>query len=152
MSRAAEKLRRQQSYAGLVHVYIRTSPFKPDDPLYSNGMTISLPSATDDSRQLVNAALWGFKQIYKPNYNYVKAGVILSDIVAIEGVQTDLFSQSQASPKSSALMTAMNSINRKMGKESIKLASEGFSRPWKMRQENKSPSYTTKWEEIPVTN
>lgn len=149
MSRAAEKLRRQQSYAGSVHVYIRTSPFKPDDPFYSNGMTISLPSHTDDTRQLVNIALWGLKQIYKPNYNYAKAGVMLGEIVSIEGVQTDLFSQIQASPKSSILMTTMDRINRKMGKESIKLASEGFKRPWKMKQGNKSPSYTTKWGDLP---
>lgn len=148
MSGAAEKLRRQQSFAGSVYVYIRTSPFKPDEPFYSNGMTISLPSATDDSRQLVNAALWGLKQIYKPDYNYAKAGVMLSEIVTIEGVQTDLFSQTQVSKKSTALMTVMDNINHKMGKESIKLASEGFTRPWKMRQENKSPSYTTNWNEI----
>ena len=150
MSSAAEKLRRQQSYAGSVHVYIRTSPFKPDDPLYSNGMTIPLPSPTDDTRRLVNVALWALKQIYKPNYNYAKAGVMLSEIVSIESVQTDLFSTSQASPKSSALMSAIDSINRKMGKESIKLASEWFTRPWKMKQGNKSPSYTTKWCDIPA--
>ena len=150
MSSAAEKLRRQQSYAGSVHVYIRTSPFKPDDPFYSNGMSIPLPSPTDDTMRLVNVALWALKQIYKPNYNYAKAGVMLSDIVSIEGVQADLFSTSQASPKSTALMTAMDSINRKMGKESIKLASEGFTRPWKMKQGNKSPSYTTKWCDIPA--
>jgi DNA polymerase V len=148
MSRAAEKLRRQQSFAGSVHVYIRTSPFKPDDPFYSNGMTIPLPSPTDDSRQLVNVVLWGLKQIYKPNYNYAKAGVMLSELVPAAGVQTDLFSQAQANPKSTILMSTMDSINRRMGKESIKLASEGFKRPWKMRQENKSPSYTTRWDEI----
>lgn len=152
MSRAAEKLRRQQSFAGSVYVYIRTSPFKPDDPFYSNGMTISLPTATDDSRQLVNAVLWGLKQIYKPNYNYAKAGVMLSELVPMQGVQTDLFSQVQASPRSATLMTTMDCINKKMGKESIKLASEGFKRPWKMRQENKSPSYTTKWEDTPNVN
>ena len=45
----------------------------------------------------------------------------------------------------------MDGINQKMGKESIKLASEGFKRPWKMKQENKSPSYTTNWDEILVT-
>lgn len=150
MSSAAEKLRRQQSYAGSVHVYIRTSPFKPDDPFYSNGITIPAPCPTDDTRQLVNVALWALKQIYKPNYNYAKAGVMLSEIVSIEGVQTDLFSTSQASPKSTALMSAMDSINRKMGKESIKLASEGFTRPWKMKQGNKSPSYTTKWCDLPI--
>ncbi len=41
-----------------------------------------------------------------------------------------------------------DSINRRMGKESIKLASEGFNKPWKMKQENKSPCYTTNWREL----
>ena len=148
MSRAAEKLRRQQNFAGSVYVYIRTSPFKPDDPFYSNCMTIALPSPTDDTRQLVSVVLWALKQLYKPNFNYAKAGVMLSDLVPAEGVQTDLFSQMQQTPKTNNLMATMDSINRKMGKESIKLASEGFKRPWKMRQENKSPSYTTNWKQL----
>jgi len=146
MSRAAEKLRKQHSFAGSVYVYIRTSPFKPDDPFYSNGMTVPLPTATDDTRQLVNVALWILKQLYKPNFNYAKAGVMLGELVPAQGIQTDLFSQVQVSPKSNKLMLAMDSINKKMGKESIKLASEGFKRPWKMKQENKSPCYTTDWE------
>ena len=152
MSRAAEKLRRQQSFAGSVYVYIRTSPFKPDQPFYSNGMTISLPSPTDDTRQLVSVVLWALKQLYKPNYQYAKAGVMLGELVPLEGVQTDLFSATQTKPTdiktSSQLMTTMDNINRKMGKEAIKLASEGFKRPWKMKQENKSPSYTTSWSEL----
>lgn len=148
MSRAAEKLRRQQSFAGSVYVYIRTSPFKPDDPFYSNGMTIALPSPTDDTRQLVSVVLWALKQLYKPHFNYAKAGVMLSDLVPAEGVQTDLFSQMQHNSKTNNLMTTMDNINRKMGKESIKLASEGFKRPWKMRQENKSPSFTTNWKQL----
>lgn len=151
VSRAAEKLRRQQSFAGSIYVFIRTSPFKPDDPFYSNGMTIPLPSPTDDTRHLVSIALWGLRQIYKPNYNYAKAGVMLSEIVPAQGIQGDLFRQIKANPRSAALMSAMDSINRKMGKESIKLASEGFRRPWKMRQENKSPAYTTRWSDLPVT-
>lgn len=148
MSRAAEKLRRQHSFAGSVHVYIRTSPFKPDDPFYSNGMTIPLPTPTDDTRQLVNIALWVLKQIYKPNYNYAKAGVMLTELVPAQGLQSDLFSQIQVNPKSTQLMHTIDSINRRLGKESIKLASEGFRRPWKMRQENKSPAYTTQWNDL----
>ena len=149
MSRAAEKLRKQHSFAGSVYVYIRTSPFKPDDPFYSNGMTIPMPTPTDDTRQLVNVALWGLKQLYRPNYNYAKAGVMLSELVTGEAIQTDLFSEVQVSVKSSQLMTTMDNINRKMGKEAIKLASEGFKRPWRMKQENKSPCYTTRWEDVP---
>ncbi len=152
MSRAAEKLRRQQSFAGSAYVYIRTSPFKPDDPFYSNGLTIPLPTPTDDTRQLVNVVLWGLKQIYRPNFNYAKAGVMLSELVPAQGVQTDLFSQMQSTLKSDALMATIDQINRKMGKDAIKLASEGFRRPWKMKQENKSPSYTTSWEGLPLVN
>ena len=148
MSSAAGRCRKQFSFAGSVQVFITTSPFKPDVPFYSNSMTIALPSPTQDTRMLVNAALWGLKQIYRPNYQYVKAGVMLSELVPMEGVQTDLFSQVAASPKSNALMTVMDSINKKMGKEAIKLASEGFARPWKMKQGNKSPSFTSNWEEI----
>lgn len=149
MSRAAEKLRKQKSFAGSIHVYIRTSPFKPTDPFYSNGLTIPLPSPTDDTRQLVNIALWALKQIYKPNHNYAKAGVMVSELVASEGIQNGLFSSVKTNPKSEVLMKTMDSINLKMGRESIKLASEGFKRPWKMKQGNKSPNYTTQWSEIP---
>ena len=105
MSSAAGRCRKQFSFAGSVQVFITTSPFMPDAPFYSNAMTIALPSPTQDTRMLVNAALWGLKQIYRPNYQYVKAGVMLSELVPMEGVQTDLFSQVAASPKSNALMT-----------------------------------------------
>jgi len=148
MSRAAEKLRKQQSFAGSVYVYIRTSPFREQDPFYSNGMTIPITSPTNDTMQLVNIAIWILKRIYKPNFNYAKAGVMLGELVPAQGVQSDLFSLVQTSHKSTKLMLAMDAINKKMGKESIKLASEGFKRPWKMKQENKSPSYTTKWDDL----
>ena len=150
MSRAAEKLRKQHSYAGSVYVHIRTSPFKPDEPYYSNGMTVSLPSPSNDSRQLVSVALWALRQLYRPNYNYQKAGVMLGELVPAEGCQTDLFATRTTPLKSNKLMAVMDGINKKMGKESIKLASEGFKRPWKMKQDNKSPSYTTKWDEFLV--
>ena len=148
VSRAAEKLRKQNSFAGSIYIYIRTSPFKENQPFYSNGLSIPLPTASDDTRLLVNASLWGLKQIFKPNYNYAKAGVMLSELVDAEGIQTDLFSQVQISLKSSKLMGVLDGINKKMGKESIKLAREGFKRPWKMKQGNKSPCYTTKWNDL----
>jgi DNA polymerase V len=148
VSRAAEKLRRQNSFAGSLYIYIRTSPFRDKDPQYSNGMTIKLPSPTDSTPKLVNIALWGLKQIYRPGYNYAKAGIMLSELVPASGIQTDLFSNMQPDPKSERLMQVMDLINRKMGKETIKVASEGFKRPWKMKQENKSPCYTTNWDEL----
>jgi len=145
MSRAAEKLRAQYSCAGAVYVYIRTSPFKQDMPQYSNGMTIPLAQPSDDTRILVQTALWGLRQIYRPNYAYAKAGVMLSELVDTHRIQHDLFSASTKS-KSDALMMMLDRINQKLGRESIKLASEGFLRPWKMKQANKSKGYTTDWD------
>jgi DNA polymerase V len=148
MSRAAEKLRKQHAVAGAIMIFIRSSPFKEGAALYSNGMTLALPIPTDDTRQLVSTALAGLKTIFKPNIEYAKAGVMLSEITPSKSMQVDLFSAPAHSEKASKLMAAMDSINQKMGSASIKLASEGFKRPWKMKQNNKSPSYTTHWEEL----
>lgn len=152
MSRAAEKLRRQQSYAGSVHVFIRTSPHNPKVPYYANAMTIPLPSPTDDTMQLVRAALWGLKRIYKAGYRYQKTGVMLSELVPAEGCQGDLFSAGKPDGKSVRLMETMDKINRNMGRQKLKLGSEGFRQPWKMKQGNKSPCYTTRWLEMPVAS
>lgn len=152
VSRVAEKLRRRHSHAGSIHIYIRTSPFNEQAPYYGNSMTIPLASPTADTRKLASAALWGLKRIYKPGYRYQKAGVMLSELVPAEGRQIDLFSSSMAPEKSGSLMAAIDQINQKMGRQTVKLAAEGCQQPWKMRQENKSQNYTTHWKELLVAS
>jgi len=70
MSRAAEKLRRQHSLAGAVQVYVRTNPFKEKEPQYSQGLILPLPDPTDDTRQLVSAALVVLRRLYQPGFSY----------------------------------------------------------------------------------
>lgn len=147
MSRAAEKLRKQQSFAGSVHVFIRSSPHD-DTEFYSNGFTVSLPVPTDHTAQLVKTALWILKHIYKANIQYLKAGVMLGDLHTGKEIQQDLFSTQETALKTTPLMATIDQINQKMGRETIRLASLGNSQPWKMRQENKSQSYTTSWDEL----
>lgn len=150
MSRAAEKLRKQNAYAGAVQVFIRTRPHHPKEPFYANAMTLPLPSPTDDTVKLVRAALWALKRIYKAGYRYQKAGVMLSELVPAAGCQGDLFSATQPNTKSAKLMQALDQINRTMGRQTVKLAAEGVQQPWRMKQGNKSPCYTTRLSEIPV--
>lgn len=150
VSRAAEKLRRQKSFAGAIHVYIRTSPFNESEPQYSNGMTIPLPEQSDDSMQLTRVALWGLRRIYKGGYRYQKAGVMLSEIVNQEGRQTDLFSTQSNGGRPNKIMAVMDQINALMGRNTLSLASQGFKQPWKMKQGNKSLNATTNWDEILV--
>ena len=150
MTRAAEKLRNQQSAAGSVHVFIQTSKYKPEQPSYAESFTVPMPVASDDTRQLVKVALWALKKIYLPGFNYSKAGVMLGELVPIEGAQTDLFSQAQPTIKSDKVIEMMDTINIKWGRSTIKLASEGNAKTWGMRMGNKSPSYTTRWADLPV--
>lgn len=148
ISRAAEKLRRQQSYAGIVYVYIRTSPFNPRKKCYANGMAIPLSAHSDDTLLLTKAALWGLRRIYRQGYSYQKAGVALVDLAPRQYRQTSLFGTYLTDTRSGNLMRIIDQINARMGRGTLKLASEGFRQSWKMKQGNKSPSYTTNWEEL----
>ncbi|MDZ4201449.1 MAG: Y-family DNA polymerase [Gallionella sp.] len=150
MSRAAEKLRRQGSVAATAYVYLRTNPHKEGELQCSPGMMVGLRFPTNDTRELVRVALSGLHQIYRAGFRYQKAGVMLADI-APEGVrQSDLFGGDTISTKGSKLMSTLDQINRKMGKGKIKLASEGISQGWKMKRGNKSPAYSTRWDELPI--
>ena len=151
MTRAAEKLRRQGSVAATIHVYIRTNPHKDGEPQYSPGLALSLPRATNDTRMLVNAALYGLHRIYQKEYRYQKAGVMLADITPESIFQGDLFQVESSTEKNKRLMNTLDQINKKMGAGTLKLASEGTSgQDWKMKRGNMSPAYTTRWAELPI--
>ncbi|MDP2695554.1 MAG: Y-family DNA polymerase [Gallionella sp.] len=150
MSRAAEKLRRQASVAATAYVCIRTNPHKDGEPQYSPGMMIGLPHPTNDTRELVQAVLTCLHRIYRDGFRYQKAGVMLSDITP-EGIsQGELFASQPVTPKASKLMSTLDQINRKMGEGVLKLASDGVEQEWKMKRGNKSPAYTTRWDELPI--
>ena len=148
-SRAAEKARAQHTHANSISVFIQTSPFAKL-PYYGGSLTVALPSPSNDTRLLVKTALWIVKRLYKPGYVYQKAGVLLNDLVPDEGRQRDLFfDASEANyARSAKLMAVMDAINQRYGRQTLKLGSEGFKAPWKMKQNFKSPGYTTNWNEL----
>lgn len=147
-TRAAEKLRKRQLYAGSVYVYLRTSPFREAPHYYSNALSVPLHTATDNTLHLVQAALWALQQLYRPGYDYAKAGISLGELVTAQAQPQDLFHNTANREKASRLMQAMDSINRKMGSSTLRLASAGIRQPWQMKQAHKSPGYTTRWHEL----
>jgi DNA polymerase V len=51
------------------------------------------------------------------------------------------------------LMTAEDDVNRRFGRGALDLASAGLDgarRPWSMKQERRTPRYTTEWSEMPM--
>lgn len=77
---------------------------------------------------------------------------MLSNIVPAEGQQTDFFGFKPSVSKSDKLMSVMDDINRKMGKQKLRFASQGYKQPWAIKQEMKSQGFTTKWDEILSSN
>jgi len=153
VARAAEKLRSQDSVTGALTVFIQTNPFKQHEPQHHQSITIPLTNASDNTLTLTNAALAGLKQIYQPNFRYKKAGVILNLISDKPTIQQSLFEDVESKGKSASLMKVVDQINTRFGNTAIRSAAAGTNTAkevWQMRSNNKSPNYTTKWDELPV--
>ena len=147
MTRATEKLRAQRSIATSLQVFICTNRFKPEVPQYSNSLMITLPEPTSSTPVLIKYALRCLKEIYRPGFEYKKAGVMLTEIVPETHRQQNLFVQEPADIK---LMKALDCINRKWGRNSVQYACSGFKKPWTFKRVQLSQAYTTRWDQLPV--
>ena len=156
-NRAAQKLRQQGSHAGQVLVFIRTSPFRQQDKQHSISTVVPLRRPTDDSRAINQAAIMGLAAIYQPGYRYAKAGVMLLALNNAHVEQGELALEDDAAWlrefEGPRLMQALDAVNKRYGRGALVLASAGLAgnrRVWGMKQERKTPGYTTCWEDMPV--
>ena len=152
VGRAAEKLRQQGSVSGAVYVFVQTNPFKENERQYNAGLTVPLLNPDDDTRVLIQAALRGLKAIYRTGYRYKKAGIMLTLLSDKATQQGALFGESAGGQRSTRLMAAMDAVNREFGRNTLRAAVSGIANTWAMRAGNRSPCYTTRWEELPIAN
>jgi DNA polymerase V len=150
VTRAAEKLREQGSVCGALQVFVMTNQFRTDDAQYSNGIVIPLPNPSNNTLDLVQAALFGLRAIYRRGYLYKKTGVMLLDLAPAGQRQASLFDPLEEQVKhSDALMSVLDGLNRKFGRDTLCVAAQGTRKRWAAKAENKTPSYTTRWGEVP---
>lgn len=147
--RAAEKLRSQQSTTRLLRIFIETNPFKEGAPQYMPGTVIAFSEATDDTLLIGRAALCGLRRIFKPGYDYKKAGIQLAEIAPKAIRQATIFDDAELMQRSDRLNATMDRLNRKFGRGTLSVAAAGVSKDWSMRRENLSPCYTTDWDSLP---
>ena len=145
-SRAAERMRKQESVATSIYVYIRTSPHD-DKKQYANGVNIPLFQPSDDSMVLTNAALLGLDYIYRDGFDYQKAGVTLCNLTSKHKMQGNLFNDTIAHSR----MKIMDIINQRW-KGKLKLGSEGVTKEWEMKAQFKSRNYTTDWDQLMIAS
>ena len=145
VSRAAEKLRSQNSLAKNITLFIRTGSH--NDNTYSNHTSINLSQYTADTATLIRATSWGLKKIYKPGFQYYKAGIMLNDLIPEKNQQLSLFSHAVYDDAARKRMRLLDNINQRFGPETLRIAREP-EKHWQMPQLHLSPAYTTRWDEL----
>ncbi len=147
-SRAAEKLRQQQSVAGSIGVFIRTNPYNPEEPQYQRSAHAEFKQSTADTRHILKLAKSLLKDIYKSGYRFQKCGVQLTHIQpASDPQQLDLFSQTDQAASSHQLMQTVDQINRRFPK-AISVSPLQINTHWQTAVEHLSRRYTTDWNEL----
>jgi DNA polymerase V len=147
LSRAAEKLRLYRLTANVLQVFAHTSRFR--DNYYSNGVTVSLPVATQNTAELLFYALHGAEAIYRPGHAFAKAGVLLLELQPETLVQGHLFEQ-RDTERSKLLMQTLDNLNRQFGAKTVQYASAGLKKGWGLKQGMRSNRWTTAWDELLV--
>ena len=139
--RAAERIRSESLAASCVSVFVRTNPFDKKSAYYSNGASRTLSHPTHDSITIIETALLLTKRIFKNNYQYKKAGVLLSGLCDESEIQETLFEKSYN--QNSDLMSAIDAINYRYGRDTLQMASECKVGNWRQKRENCTRNYTT---------
>ena len=147
-ARACEKLRGRSLQAGGVWVFMHTNPFKTGAKQYHPSRAFRLVAPSSDTREVLAVAQALVRSMYRKGYAYKKAGVGLLDLVQGDMHQADLFAG--VDPRSVRLMEVLDRANAKFGRNTMRFASLHRVKPgaWRMRQENLSPAYTSRWDQL----
>ncbi|WAM53131.1 Y-family DNA polymerase [Vreelandella venusta] len=144
--RSAEKLRQQKSLTRAVLLFLNTNRHRKDQPQLSPSAMIPLASPSNDTRIILEAVREGLEQMYRPGFQFIKAGVMLLDLVDAQQYQLSLLQPShKAHPH---LMNTVDAINQRMGQGTIRFGMTEAEAPWQLRCAHRSNRYTTCWDEL----
>lgn len=148
-ARAAEKLRAQHQYCCYVSAFIKSSPFDLYEPYYGNSSGIRLMTPTQDTRDIMAAAIRCLDEIWKAGPRYQKAGVMLGDFYSRGTAQLNLFDDYAPRANGEALMQLVDDVKKK-GMGQLWFAGQGIQQEWQMKRALLSPAWTTKITDVPV--
>jgi len=146
---ACVKLREQESCAQAICTYLEAQTDNKTGERQSYSAIVSFPLPTSDAPEVIRAAHECLHHLFREKQFYKKCGVILLDLIAESAVIPDLFLGS-SDPKRRRLAEAVDTVNASRGKNTLFYGAMGINPQWKMRSENRSPRYTTSWDELPI--
>ena len=145
----AHKLREEGSAACEVTTFLYTNRFREDMRQYFPSATVRLAVAANSTHEIVGAALRAFRTIYRPEYMYKKAGVIVNAIVPADAVQSSLFdNDEELRDRQESLSKVMDAVNAG-GNSLLRLASQRSGHYADgIRSEYRSRLYSTSLDDI----
>lgn len=143
----ALKLRNQKSCAKSISVFLQTNPYRTQDKQHFQSINMEMEVATNSTIEIVKVVQRALSILYRPGYNYSKVGVIALDIIPETSIQYGMF-DSQNREKDKVVMTALDKVNKALGKNIVRLASQGFENRYRLRAEYISKRYTTNINEL----
>lgn len=147
--RAAEKLRGECQFCRHIAIFLKTSPFAVNEPYYGNVASEKLLIPTQDTRDIIAAAVRILDRIWVDDHRYAKAGCILNDFTPTGVSHLNLFDDTQPRSNSNQPLKVVDSINHS-GLGKVWFAGRGIAPEWQIKREMLSPAYTTRWNELPV--
>lgn len=152
VNRIAERLRAQKSRARVISVFLRTNPFDQDQPQHSDAMVWVFDQPTADTSELLHVAQKLLRRIWRAGHRYHKAGVQLMDLTSQDSEQLSLLDNADKITRrlrSERLMQVMDEINQRQGRNTLMMGASRAVADWHMKQEHRSPAYTTNWKDLP---
>ena len=143
---AARSIRRANLVSTSVSVFIETNRFGKG-PHHAPSLSEALLPATNNTRHVVRGALAALKHIYREGLAYKRAGVMLLDLVEAGRAPISLFDTQD--PRDDKLIEASTPSTTGWGRGRSNSAPAAQAAAWRSSSAFRSPSYTTRWEDIP---
>lgn len=145
--RAAERLRKHGLAAGAVTVFASAGRFSKTEPHYSNAATSEIAYPTDATHELLDVALRLTEGVYREGFRFKKAGVLFAGLVPASPMTARMYGDEKWR-RLRAAMKAVDQVNRKLGRDTVRFAVSGLKRSWQTKAEKRSQRYTTCWSEV----
>ena len=147
-AKCSKKLREQHTVCGSIVVFAYTSRFRDDMPQSYINEIVNFPVPTNDMQEIVSNAVDALRRAWKTGtYYFKKAGVIACNVCEDNAIQGNLFDTVDRD-KQSALSKIVDEINMRNGQDTVRVAVQGFSNSWHMKNEYISKQYTTNIKDI----
>lgn len=143
--RASRRLRKEGEVTGRFTVFASTSPHRPG-PTHNVSAHVRLAVPTNEPAPLVAAARAALAPKLVHGMQYMRAGILCMDLAPEGSVPVLPGVIEQPAP----LGELIDAVNRRFGTATLALGRLGTNSPapWRNRQADLSPSYTTDWAEL----